>query len=97
MKITSIHIHPNPHAGTKALATAEVILNGSLSLRGIKILRGHYGLFLAFPGLAKAKPYPAFETLSMRFRKELQDEILKAYQDRMAARLSLLALAERAA
>ncbi len=89
MEITSIQIEPNIHPEMKVIATAQVVLNGSLSLRGIKILRGRYGLFLAFPGLAAGTPYRAFETLSMRFRKELQGEILKAYQNLMATPLSL--------
>ena len=79
MVITSIQIEPNTSPEAKVMATAEVVLNGSLSLRGIKILRGRYGLFLAFPGLGSGSPYRAFETLSMRFRKEMQTEVLKAY------------------
>jgi DNA-binding cell septation regulator SpoVG len=89
MQITSIRIEPNPGPESKLMATAEVVLNGSLSLRGIKILRGRYGLFLAFPGLASGSPYRAFETLSMRFRKELQTEILTAYRSLLAAPLPL--------
>ena len=81
MEITSIQIEPNVIGEGQIMATAEVVLNGSLSLRGIKILKGRYGLFLAFPGLGSGSPYRAFETLSMRFRKELQDEVLKAYRN----------------
>jgi DNA-binding cell septation regulator SpoVG len=89
MEITSIQIQPNTHPDAKVMATAEVVLNGSLSLRGIKILRGRYGFFLAFPGLSAGSPYRAFETLSMRFRKELQQEILRAYQNLIANPLPL--------
>jgi DNA-binding cell septation regulator SpoVG len=89
MEITSIQIEPNAAPEAKVMATAQVILNGSLSLRGIKILRGRYGLFLAFPGLSTGSPQRAFETLSMRFRKELQDEVLKAYKNLIAAPVAL--------
>jgi DNA-binding cell septation regulator SpoVG len=89
MEITSIEIKPTENPDANVLATAEVVLNGSLSLRGIKILRGRYGLFLAFPGLTAGSPRRAFETLSMRFRKELQIEILHAYRNLMAAPVSL--------
>ena len=82
MEITSIQIEDNEAPDGKVKATAQVVLNGSLSLRGIKILRGRYGLFLAFPGLAAGSPYRAFETLSMRFRKELQSAVLEAYHRR---------------
>ncbi|MEO7426780.1 MAG: septation protein SpoVG family protein [Fibrobacteria bacterium] len=88
MEITSIRIEPGSHSAAQMIATAEVVLNGSLSLRGIKILKGRYGLFLAFPGLNSGTPYRAFETLSMSFRKELQTEILKAYQRLSAAQAS---------
>ena len=90
MEITSIQIEPNTHPDAKVMATAEVVLNGSLSLRGIKILRGRYGLFLAFPGLGAGSPYRAFETLSMRFRKELQEEVLQAYRHMLATPVSLV-------
>ncbi len=82
MEITSIRIETHNTPEAKVLATVAVVLNGSLSLRGIKILRGRYGLFLAFPGLQTGSPQRAFETLSMRFRKELQEEILEAYRTR---------------
>lgn len=91
MEITSIKIetHSENNPESKLIATAQVVLNGSLSLRGIKILRGRYGLFLAFPGLGSGSPYRAFETLSMRFRKELQTEILQAYKNLLNAPLPL--------
>ena len=95
MEITSIRIdaNPNPNPEAKSLATAVVVLNGSLSLRGIKILRGRYGLFLAFPGLQAGSPQRAFETLSMRFRKELQEEVLHAYRSLHGEPLPLFAVA----
>ncbi len=89
MEITSIQIEPNTSPEAKVMATAQVVLNGSLSLRGIKILRGRYGLFLAFPGLSTGSPYRAFETLSMRFRKELQTEVLQAYKNLIATPIPL--------
>lgn len=84
MEISSITIQNHPAPEAKVAATAEVVLNGSLSLRGIKILRGRYGLFLAFPGLRSGSLQPAFETLSMRFRKDLQAAVLEAYRAQTA-------------
>ncbi len=81
MEITSIEIQPNDNTEAQIKATAEVILNGSLALRGIKILQGRYGLFLAFPGLQVGTPYRVFETLSMRFRMEMQSRVLESYRD----------------
>jgi DNA-binding cell septation regulator SpoVG len=91
MKISAIKIEPNPLPDAQVLASAEVVLNDSLSLRGIKILRGRYGLFLAFPGLREGSPHRVFETLSMRFRKEMQSAVLAAYQDFRTAPISLFA------
>jgi DNA-binding cell septation regulator SpoVG len=79
MLITSIDIHTHSEEDGQVRATADVILNGSLFLRGIKIMRGRYGLFLAFPGASGKTPHRIYETVSMRLRKQLQDEILKAY------------------
>lgn len=91
MIISEIKIRPNPSPEAKMLATAEVVLNGSLSLRGIKILRGRYGLFLAFPGLKAGSPHRAFDALSMRFRQELQGAVLDAYRAFQAKPISLFA------
>jgi DNA-binding cell septation regulator SpoVG len=89
MKITSIEIHPTPENESQIRATADVVINDSLSLRGIKVMRGRYGLFLAFPGASAKSSYRIYETVSMRFRKQLQDEILKAYQAFLAPTLPL--------
>ena len=91
MRISTVKIEPNPIPDAQVLATAEVVLNGSLSLRGIKILRGRYGLFLAFPGLKAGSPQRAFETRSIRFRKELHSAVLEAYRGFLASPLSLFA------
>lgn len=91
MNISAIRIEPHPVPDAQLLASAEVVLNDSLTLRGIKILRGRYGLFLAFPGLREGSPHRAFEALSMRFRKELQTAVLAAYRDFQAAPISLFA------
>jgi len=91
MKISVIKIDPHHVPNAQVLASAEVVLNDSLTLRGIKILRGRYGLFLAFPGLRTGSPQRAFETLSMRFRKELQSAVLAAYHDFQTTPISLFA------
>lgn len=91
MKISAIKIDLHPVPDAQVLASAEVVLNDSLTLRGIRILRGRYGLFLAFPGLRAGPPQRAFETLSMRFRKELQSAVLAAYRDFQATPISLFA------
>jgi DNA-binding cell septation regulator SpoVG len=88
MLITSIHIHPHDDQG-QVRATADVVLNDSLSLKGIKIMKGRYGLFLAFPTTSAKAGYRIYEAVSMRFRKEMQDSILKAYRDCVSRPVSL--------
>lgn len=88
MLVTSIRIHPHGDE-SQVRATADVVLNDSLSLRGIKIMQGRYGLFLAFPTSTARSGYRAFETVSMRFRKELQERILRAYRECITQPVSL--------
>lgn len=88
MLVTSINIHPHGDDHGQIRATADVVLNDSLSLKGIKIMRGRYGLFLAFPS-STPTGYRVFETVSVRFRRELQDLILKAYRDCISRPVSL--------
>lgn len=89
MLVTSIEIHPRPDDLGQVRATADVVLNDSLSLKGIKIMRGRYGLFLAFPSASPGGGRRVFEAVSMRFRKELQDRILAAYRECISRPVSL--------
>ncbi|HLP42428.1 MAG TPA: septation protein SpoVG family protein [Fibrobacteria bacterium] len=89
MQVTSIQIHPHADHPGQVRATADVVLNDSLFLRGIKIMRGRYGLFLAFPSTSAQGRHRAFETVSMRLRKEMQDCILEAYRECLSRPVSL--------
>lgn len=89
MLVTSIEIHPQADDRGQIRATADVVLNDSLSLKGIKIMRGRYGLFLAFPCSSARTSHRVFEAVSMRFRKELQKRILKAYMECISTPVSL--------
>ena len=81
MHVTSVQITPHTDPDARLKATAAVVLNGTLSLRGIKIMQGRYGLFLAFPAFGAGSPDKVFEALSMGFRRELQSQVLRAYHD----------------
>lgn len=89
MFVTSIRIHPQADDHGQIRATADVVLNDSLFLKGIKIMRGRYGLFLAFPSSSARTGHRVFEAVSMRFRKDLQVRILKAYMDCISTPVSL--------
>jgi DNA-binding cell septation regulator SpoVG len=88
MLVTDIRIHPHADDHGQVKATADVVLNDSLSLKGIKVMKGRYGLFLAFPSTS-GTGHRVFEAVSMKFRKELQDRILKAYLDCISRPVSL--------
>ena len=81
MKITSIQIETYGGPEKQILAIAKIALDGH-ELSGIKIMRGRYGLFLAFPKILVGEPYGV---PSMRFRQAMQTEILAEYQRMMAA------------
>ena len=50
-----------------------------MKLSGIKIVKGQFGHFLAFPNQAPGSPYKLFDTRSMRFRKKMQNSVLQEY------------------
>ena len=89
MLVTSIEIHPHADGSAQVRATADVVLNDSLALKGIKVMRGRYGYFLAFPSSSAKTGHRVFEAVSIRFRKELQERIIKAYVDCISRPVSL--------
>ncbi len=86
MHITSIKIRAlkediqSSRNGT-LMAVGEVVINSCLLLRGLKIVKGQYGLFLSFPQFREGAAYKAFESTSMVFRKFLETRLLEAYQN----------------
>ena len=74
IEITDIMIVPvksgkaNTKANTKANVT--IVLNDALVLRGLKIIKGEFGHFLAFK---------LFDVCSISLRKHLQNEVLQRY------------------
>jgi len=84
MKITEIRIHLMGEERLKAFAS--VTFDDSFVIRNMKIIEGTKGLFLGMPtrkmsdGSYKDMVHP----INQEFRKYLEDNIIKAYQDELA-------------
>ena len=82
IEITDIMIVPVKSGKVKANTKTNVtiVLNDALVLRGLKIIKGEFGHFLAFPPIAEDVPQKLFETCSISLRKHLQYEVLQRYR-----------------
>ena len=84
MKITEIRIHLMGEERLKAFAS--VTFDDSFVIRNMKIIEGTKGVFLGMPtrkmsdGSYKDMVHP----INQEFRKYLEDNIIKAYQDELA-------------
>ena len=76
LKITSVKVYPftNRREHPYALAMAEVILNDALYIRGMKVMEGEMGRFVAYPPdpYYKAEDY---RSAVMPIRRDLRDYI----------------------
>ena len=84
MKITEIRIHLMGEERLKAFAS--VTFDDSFVVRNMKIIEGTKGVFLGMPtrkmsdGSYKDMVHP----INQEFRKYLEDNIIKAYQEELA-------------
>lgn len=84
MEITEIKIFKMENKG-KLLAYANVVLNNSIVLRGIKIIDGSKGRFIAMPAKLDAKAklprYREFyHPINSNTRAVISDAVLQAYE-----------------
>ncbi len=73
--IEEIQIIERPGFDGKTLATADVIFKSGIALNGLRILKGRYGLFVAFPSLGGS-----IDVLKMRIRMRIQAAVLRSYK-----------------
>lgn len=84
MQITEIRIHLMNEERLKAFAS--VTFNNSFIVRNMKVVQGNKGLFLCMPsrklpdGTHKDMVHP----INQEFRKYLEDNVLKAYNEEVA-------------
>jgi len=78
MKLTHIKIDLIKSNKTKAWVRIE--LDECLVINNIKIIKGQFGHFIAFPKMSEASPYKIVDATSTKFRNKLQSEILQEYR-----------------
>ncbi len=76
---TSIKIYPDLDLTSHIRARVKVILNDSLVLNGMKIIKGQFGHFLSFPNQEPGSPFKIYDVFSFRLRKSLQNRVLEEY------------------
>ena len=60
-------------------ANVTIVLNDALVLRELKIIKGEFGHFLAFPPIAEDVPQKLFDVCSISLKKHLQIKVLQRY------------------
>ena len=85
LDITEIRVFPLRDSITSLRANAKVVLNKCLVLSGLKVIKGQFGHYLAFPNQAPGSPFKYYDTSSMNFRKRLQNSVLEEYARALAA------------
>lgn len=84
MEITNVRITKMSNKG-KLLAYAVVVLNNSIILKGIKIIDGSRGIFIAMPSKRNSKSNtPKFREfyhpINSNARAQIVDAVLEAYE-----------------
>lgn len=82
MKIEIKRIH-RIDGGTTLRAFADVCLNDSVLIKGVRIVDGKRGLFISLPS-EKAKDnkwYESVQITDINIKEQLQDAVIKAYND----------------
>ena len=85
LDITEIRVFPIGDSLSDLKASAKVVLNECLVLSGLKVIKGQFGHFLAFPNQSPGSPYKYYDTSSMSFRKKMQNSVLQEYARALAA------------
>jgi len=71
---------------TSLRAFVDIIVNGCLVIKGLKVVSGKNGLFVSMPqeqNTQNKKWYPTVTTLDLDTRNRLQDIVLKAYEEQV--------------
>ena len=82
MKITEVKLRILPEAG-KVKATGTITLDGVFVVNGVSVVEGVNGLFVAMPSRigSDKKYYDIAHPIDKEFRKELSEEVLKAFEE----------------
>lgn len=76
MQITEVLICPTPNdQKTSTLARVKIVLDSSFVISGIKVIKGKFGMFIAWPRNDHAKELHAFP-ISARLESDFNSRIL---------------------
>ncbi|MCF0215608.1 MAG: septation protein SpoVG family protein [Fibrobacteraceae bacterium] len=90
LAVTNVQVYPFKEGSNpgKARAYAAVILNDQIQLRGIRVMDGINGLFVAYPNdpFYKGEDYHTiYCPISRQLREHIENCILERYQECIAA------------
>ena len=79
MKVTDVKVYPVKKEGSKIKAMCQVTFDEVFVVKGIKLIKGDKGLFIAMPNSksTNGEYYDICFPLSASFRKEIQDAIIE--------------------
>lgn len=83
MKVTDVEVTISDVAGEHTRAVASVVLDGELKLRGVRVMSGEDGLFVAMPGDGECRTW--YTPMSRQLHDGIRDAVLEAYQRRVEA------------
>ncbi len=85
LEITEVKVFPLANALTNLKANVKVVLNDCFVLRGLKVIKGQFGHFMALPNLSPGSPNKLYDISSVNFRKKLQNMVLQEYAKALSA------------
>lgn len=85
----SVHVnklYPPPNARGKIKALADIVIAGKYVAKGIKVVEGPNGLFVAMPSMKENGAYQdKFHPITKEGREELSALVLEAFQKKQQA------------
>ena len=79
MKITDVKVYPVKTKGIKIKAMCQVTFDEAFVVKGIKLIKGDKGLFIAMPNSksTNGEYHDICFPVTAEFREEIQDAIIK--------------------
>ena len=81
LAVTSVTIFPLKSASDRTLATASVVINDQLFIRGIRVCQGENGLYVGYPqvssnGIPRTTTFP----VTRQLREHIENCVLEKYR-----------------
>lgn len=85
LAVSSVTVQAFPKTETtKILATAQIVLNNQLSIRGLRVMNGTCGLYVSYPldPFYKGEDFKSIcRPISRQLHKHIENKILEKYQE----------------